>query len=398
MTQPTTSYDVIVVGARCAGAATALLLARSGLRVLMVDRSPPVTDTLSTHALMRTGVFLLDRFGVLDDIKRAGTPPVTRSQIGYETHRAVVDVKPGHGVNALYAPRRRVLDRVLANAAIAAGVDVAFDVTVTDVERDRTGRVVGVRGHRKSTPFRARAALTIGADGLRSTIAKAVDAPVHRRGRYAGAIWYTYVTGMPNRGYRMSFRPGAIAGLTPTNDGATCLFVGGPASEFTVPERHQRWPALLARYQATTSAEEHEQDFLQDAERVSPVRGWHGHPGMQRQAFGSGWALVGDAGYFKDPLGTHGISQALRDAQLLSDAVIDAECEWASLPGTLSRYEDTRNALSAGMSTAIDALASYAWQAASADRLMRQLSREMSRELEIIASTTGAESMLSRTA
>ena len=182
MTRPSPSYDVIVVGARCAGAATALLLARSGLRVLMVDRSPPVTDTLSTHALVRTGVFLLDRLGVLDDIECAGTPPVTRSEMVYDTHRAVVEVKPGHGVSALYAPRRRLLDRVLAEAAIAAGVDVAFDVTITDVERDRTGRVIGVRGRRASVPFQARATLTVGADGLRSTVARAVDARVRRRG------------------------------------------------------------------------------------------------------------------------------------------------------------------------------------------------------------------------
>jgi flavin-dependent dehydrogenase len=395
MEQTTPSYDVIVVGARCAGAATALLLARSGLCVLMVDRSPPVTDTLSTHALVRTGVFLLDRFGVMDDITSAGTPPVTRSEMVYDTHRAVVEVKPGHGVSALYAPRRYLLDRVLAEAAIAAGVDVAFDVTVTDVERDRTGRVIGIRGRRASAAFRARATLTVGADGLRSTVAKAVGARVRRRWQHAGGLWFTYVTGVPNRGYRLTFRPGAVAGLTPTNDGATCLFVGGPASEFTVPERHQRWPALLARYRATAPDET---DSLQDAECVSAVRGWPGHPGQQRQACGTGWALVGDAGYFKDPLGTHGISQALRDAQLLSDAIIDADCEWPSLTTHLSQYEHTRDALSSEMSTAIDELASYSWQGVTAERLMRTLSKEMTREVEVLAAGTGAGSMLSRTA
>jgi len=395
MAPASTSYDVIVVGARCAGAATALLLARNGLRVLMVDRSPPVTDTLSTHALVRTGVYLLDRFGVLDDIKRAGTPPVTRSEMVYDTHHAVVDFKPGHGVSALYAPRRYLLDRVLAEAAIAEGVDVAFDVTVTDVERDRTGQVIGIRGRRQSTPFHARATLVVGADGLRSTIAKAVAAPVRRRGRHAGAIWYTYVTDVPDRGYRMFFRPGAVAGLTPTNDGATCMFVGGPASEFTVPERHQRWSAMLARFQATAPDAA---DLLMDAECVEAVRGWHGHPAVQRQAFGGGWALVGDAGYFKDPLGTHGISQALRDAQLLSDAIIDADCEWPSLAIALSEYELTRDALSSEMSRAIDALASYSWQGVTAERLMRTLSKETSREVETLASRTRAGSMLSRTA
>ena len=193
----------------------------------------------------------------------------------------------------------------------------------------------------------------------------------------------------------MIFRPGAVAGLTPTNDGATCLFVGGPASEFAVPERHQRWPVLLSRYRA---AAPDEVDSIQDAECVAAVRGWHGHPGLQRQAFGTGWALVGDAGYFKDPLGTHGISQALRDAQLLSDAIIDADCEWPSLTTSLCRYERTRDALSSEMSTAIDALASYSWQGVTAERLMRTLSKEMTKEVEVLAANTRAGSILSRTA
>ena len=159
MAQTSGHYDVVVVGARCAGAATALLLARSGLRVLLVDRSTPGKDTLSTHALMRTGVHLLERFGVLDDIKSAGTPPVTRSEMVYDGQRAAVEVKPSHGVTALYAPRRTLLDALLAKEAMAAGVDVAFDVTVTGVNRDATGRVTGIRGRHKSTRFRAQAEL-----------------------------------------------------------------------------------------------------------------------------------------------------------------------------------------------------------------------------------------------
>ena len=124
MTQTSRQYDVVVVGARCAGAATALLLARRGLRVLMVDRSAPGKDTLSTHALMRTGIVLLNRFGVLDAIREAGTPPVTRSEMVYDGQRAAVEVRPSHGVTALYAPRRTLLDAFLADAAMAAGVDV----------------------------------------------------------------------------------------------------------------------------------------------------------------------------------------------------------------------------------------------------------------------------------
>jgi flavin-dependent dehydrogenase len=222
-----------------------------------------------------------------------------------------------------------------------------------------------------------------------------VHAPIRRRGRHASAIWYTYVIGVHHSGYGMFFRPGAVAGLTPTNDGATCMFIGGPARAFTVPGRHERWRALRARFAATAPQAAYD---IQDATCVSAVRGWHGHPGLQRSAFGPGWALVGDAGYFKDPLGTHGISQALRDGQLLSDAVLDAGCDARVLPATLARYEHTRDALSAEMSSATDALASFSWDGPTAERLMRRLSREMAKEAEIVASATGTGAMLSRTA
>jgi flavin-dependent dehydrogenase len=301
-------------------------------------------------------------------------------------------------VTALYAPRRPLLDGLLVDAAIAAGVAVAFDVTVTGVNRDRTGRVIGIRGRCRSGSFDAQASLVVGADGLTSTVAQAVHAPVVRTDRHASAIWYAYVTGVPDRGYRMFFRPGApggIAGLTPTNDGATVMFVGGPAREFRVPDRPRRWPALHQQFLATAPEAA---DDVRHAACASAVRGWQGHPGRQRRAFGPGWALVGDAGYFQDPLGTHGISQALRDAHFLSDAVLEAGSDRAALPNALSRYEQTRNALSAEMSTITDALASYCWDGPGAERLMRQLSREMTKEAEIVASRTGFASMLSRTA
>ena len=124
-------YDVVIVGARAAGAATAVLLARQGMRVLVVDRDRYGTDTLSTHALMRGGVLLLSRWGLLDQIVDAGTPAIRRTTFYYGAETVSVAIKPSPGVDALYAPRRTLLDRVLVDAAVAAGAEVRFGVTVT---------------------------------------------------------------------------------------------------------------------------------------------------------------------------------------------------------------------------------------------------------------------------
>ena len=176
-------YDVVIVGARAAGAATAYLLARHGLRVLLVDRSRYGTDTLSTHALMRGGVLQLTRWGLLDEIIAAGTPAVRRTTFRYADDLVPITLKASYGVEALYAPRRTVLDPILVDAAAAAGADVRFGIAVTGVERDRHGTVTGIIGRtRDGEPLRVAARIVVGADGIRSTIADPVDAPFERVG------------------------------------------------------------------------------------------------------------------------------------------------------------------------------------------------------------------------
>ena len=182
-------YDVVVVGARAAGAATAMLLARAGLRVLVVDRGRYGADTLSTHALMRGGVLQLHRWGLLDRIVAAGTPPDPAHHVPLRRRRRSPSrSSPRHGVDALYAPRRTVLDPVLVDAAVAAGAEVRYGVTVTDVRRDRHGRVTGIDGRDDAgRPIAVDAALVIGADGMRSTDRRAGRRPDrarrHRRQR-----------------------------------------------------------------------------------------------------------------------------------------------------------------------------------------------------------------------
>jgi flavin-dependent dehydrogenase len=146
------TYDAVIVGARCAGAATAMLLARRGLSVLVLERARPGTDTLSTHALMRGGVVQLRRWGLLDRLVEAGTPPVRRTSFHYGDETVTVSVKPAAGVDALYAPRRTLLDRVLVDAAVEAGAEVRFGVDVTGVLRHPDGRVGGVVARTGAAP------------------------------------------------------------------------------------------------------------------------------------------------------------------------------------------------------------------------------------------------------
>jgi acyl dehydratase len=161
-------YDAIIAGARCAGVATALLLARQGARVLVLDKSRYGTDTLSTHALMRGAVLQLHRWGLLPAVTGAGTPPVRSTTFHLADAVTTIPVKPRHGVEALYAPRRSVLDAILADAARGAGADVRFGATVTGLRRDRAGRVTGITGRAGSVPLEASADLVVGADGRRS--------------------------------------------------------------------------------------------------------------------------------------------------------------------------------------------------------------------------------------
>src|SRR5258705_4589298 len=171
-------YDAIIVGGRCAGAATAMLLARGGKRVLVIEAARPGTDTLSTHALMRGGVLQLHRWGLLGAVVAAGTPAIRSTEFEYGDEIEKIDIRPGGGVSALRAPRRTVLDPLLLEAARDAGAEVRMPARVLRLV-SHGGREFGVEGIERGagSRFRATAPLVIGADGRNSTIAQAVDAP-----------------------------------------------------------------------------------------------------------------------------------------------------------------------------------------------------------------------------
>ncbi|BDG02932.1 NAD(P)/FAD-dependent oxidoreductase [Anaeromyxobacter oryzae] len=376
-------YDVLVVGARPAGAATTMLLARAGLRVLAVDREREGSDTLSTHALMRAGVLQLRRWGVLGAVEAAGTPAVRAATFHYGAESIAVLVKPRDGVDALYAPRRTTLDPLLVSAAREAGAHVAHEVVLTDVARGRGGRVEGATlalpdGRRHPVSV----GLIVGADGRRSRVARAVGAPVERSGRHASAVVYGYWSGLPVDGYHWYYEDGVSAGALPTDGGRTCLFVAVPARRFAealgggvgVDALYERALAVAAPSLARA---------LGGARLDGKLRPFAGERGFLRRSWGPGWALVGDAGYYKDPITAHGITDALRDAELLARAVA------RGTDGALAEYQGVRDEVSRQLFEVTDTIASFAWTLEEVKGHHRELARNMAAEVELVAGLDG---------
>ena len=373
-------WDVIIIGGRVAGASTALLLARAGLRVFVVERARRGSDTVSTHALMRGGVLQLHRWGLLDRVAATGAPPVRRVTFHYGHDPMPVTLKPYAGVDALYAPRRTVLDALLVGAAEEAGARFGFGLAMTDVARDRAGRVVGVvvRDHLGAT-WTERAGLVVAADGRSSLVATLVGAPTVVAGVHAAAYVYGYWPAADLDGYHWYYGDGLSAGVIPTNDGLACVFAAGPAAVLSARMRHSRpldaARELLARIDSRLT------DLTRDAPR-GPVRFFRGLPARLRRLHGPGWALVGDAGWWKDPLSTYGITDAFRDAELLAEAVVAGAESDRATQIALRRYQAERDRLALSMHPIVDRLASHQWDLAQVQQLLRELASVMADDVE----------------
>jgi flavin-dependent dehydrogenase len=373
-------HDVLIVGARVAGAATAMLLARAGARVLVVDQSREGSDTLSTHAFMRGGVVQLSRWGLLDELRAAGTPPVHRTVIRYGEREDVVEIKPTPHCDALYAPRRTTLDPLLVGAAREAGAEVRFGVRVTELLRDPSGRIAGVRARdRDGRELEFRARVTVGADGMRSLVAREVDAPIEVQGRNATALVGGYYSGLDVDGYQWLYGERMTGGIIPTDHGQVCAWVGVPSGDF---DRLRHRPDLGFEDVFEVLAPDWLSQ-LRRGQRHGPLRGFAGQPGHLRRAWGDGWALVGDAGYFKDPLSTHGMTDALRDAELLTNALLDAANDGTRVgeATALAAYQARRDALSHDLFARVDRIAAYDWTLAELPEQLVLLSHAMRAEV-----------------
>jgi flavin-dependent dehydrogenase len=340
--------------------------------VLAIDRGRYGSDTVSTHALMRAGVLQLSRWGLLEGIKAAGTPVVRSSSFHYGDEVVAVPIKPQGDIEGLYAPRRTVIDRLLVDAAQDAGAAISFETQLVDLVRTESGRVSGVcLKDGRDQERQVSAALVIGADGVRSTVARLVGSECYRTGRHATGVVFSYWSGAGFDGYHWYYNPGVSAGAIPTNDGLTCIFASVPQGRFHETMRHGAdagYRQVLRECASDLAA------VVAQSERMEKYRGFSGETGFFRQSFGPGWALVGDAGYFKDPLTAHGITDALIDAELLAQAAT------AGTEAAFAGYQSARDRLALGHFEVTDAVASFEWDLPMVQQLHRALSDEMKRE------------------
>ena len=331
-------YDAIVVGARCAGAPTAMLLAQRGHRVLLVDRSRFPSDTLSTLVIQPPGVAALDRWGLLGEVKATGCPPI--EQYRFDFGPVVISGRPrsveGHSI--AIAPRRTLLDKLLVDAADRAGVEVREGFTVEGLLID-DGAVVGIRGQADGGGEVVETArVVIGADGHNSRVARAVNAErYHEKPMLANAS-YSFWRDLPVDAFTTVMRGDRAFVTIPTNDDLTLLLVGCPFAQASEFRRD-----LERNYFEAINREPEWADRVARATRVERFTGG-GVPNFFRKPYGLGWVLVGDAGYTKDPITAQGMSNAFADAERVAEGL---DATWrGDLPfeEAMARYHAERDA------------------------------------------------------
>ena len=329
-------YDAIVVGARCAGSPTAMLLARKGYRVLLVDRSRFPSDTVSTHLIHPRGVQALDRWGLLERLVGTGCPPITDYVFDLGALTIVGSPQATTSATVAYCPRRTVLDKLLVDAADAAGVEIREEFHADEPVVDG-GRVTGIRGHaRGGRSVVERTRVLIGADGAHSRIAEAVGADSYQEKPMLAVAYYSYWSGIPLDRATWAVRPRRGAGAFPTNDGLTMLLAAWPSAEQDAV-KHDLEGSYLDALHAVYG------DWVDQGRQEERVIGM-GVANHLRAPYGPGWALVGDAAYLKDPITAHGISDAFEEAELLTTALDDVFSERRSYADAMADYHAQRDA------------------------------------------------------
>jgi len=359
MRSPAECHDVVVVGARAAGAATALLLARLGHDVVLVDRAIFPADTLSTHQIARPGVVALHRWGLLPAILASGTPAIRQVTFTADGESVTRTVKHKAGVDLLVAPRRHILDTIVAEAAAGNGVDVRMGVMVTHINLDDAGRASGVGGHdRTGSPVRIDARFVVGADGLGSKVARAVGAGIVEDRGDDGAVQYAYYDDLEWHGIELIAATRALAGVFPTHHGEACVWVATPSIDAREARRRNASRTEAFTTQLQRAAPEL-MERLRIGRRTSAVSGMLRTPNHLRRAYGPGWALVGDAGYHRDAVTGHGISDAYRDAELLAVALHQTLCGDTDEGTALAGYQYRRDRALRDVFELTCAMASY---------------------------------------
>jgi flavin-dependent dehydrogenase len=344
MTETHEAHDVIVVGARCAGSPLAMLLARRGHRVLVVDRSAPTVDTVTTHYLQQYGLARLQAWGLLDEVLATGATPITNMTVSYADSVISGFADPIDGITATLAPRRTALDPVLVRAAERAGAAVRIGVTLHDLIVE-DGVVVGVRlRDADGGVTEERARVVVGADGIRSRVAQAVDARTYDVVPPACFIYYSYFTGMDVQFHSRIGLGQQQVGAWPTNDGATLVAVMRTRDRFAEfrGDVEKNFHEVLEQVVPDIAEQ------VRGGEQVERFIGIRYADNYYRACAGPGWALVGDAGYHKDPFTGKGISDAFVHAELLADRLHEGLAGQRPMGEALAEYQRRRDSETRG--------------------------------------------------
>ena len=331
-------YDAIVVGARCGGSPTALLLARKGYRVLLLDKSSFPSDIMSTHYIHPPGVERLRRWGLLDEVWASNCPRITKTTLHFGEAPFTPPVSPG--APEACCPRRTVLDKILVDAAVASGVELSEGFSVNEITTDGD-RVTGVQGSVKGgSSATEEARIVIGADGMRSTVARFVKPPEYNTKPTLSFGYYAYWSGVPlDDGAELYFSEAGVSLGFPTNDGLSCIGVGGLTDKFHEFRKDIEGNYLKILEIVAPGLSER----VSGGKREERFIGTNDQPNFFRRPYGPGWALVGDAGYHRDFTTGLGITDAFRDVEFLAEAIDDGFSGRRSLDEAMAAYEQRRN-------------------------------------------------------
>jgi len=332
-------YDAIVVGARCGGAPTAMLLARKGYRVLLVDRAAFPSDIPHGHFIHRHGPRRLQAWGLLDRIVDRGTPAVTTMTSHFGDFALTGRELEVDGIALGYGPRRALLDEILVKAAVDAGVEFRDRFLVEEFATEDDA-ITGIRGRdtRGESTVAESARVTIGADGRHSVLARTVQAPAILSEPTITCWYFSYWSGVAAAGLEVHSHDRRVVFAFPTSGDRFAVFVAWPRDEFgsvraDIEGQFMRVidgiPDLAGRIRA--------------GHREEPFRGASELPNFVRKPYGPGWALVGDAGCHKDPFLALGICDAFRDADFLADALDDAWSGRRAMDSAMAAFETRRN-------------------------------------------------------
>jgi 2-polyprenyl-6-methoxyphenol hydroxylase-like FAD-dependent oxidoreductase len=331
-------FDAVVVGARCAGAPTAMLLARNGHRVALVDRASFPSDTISTHFLWQRGGARLQKWGLLGRLRERGCEPIHGVTFDLGPVALTGIGPPVGGVAETYCPRRTVLDKLLVDAAVEAGVELLENTAVTGLiwSGDRVCGVEVRSRDRGSLHLPAR--VVVGADGLHSAVARAVGAETYIFEPPLTCVYYSYWSGLASRQPLFYIRPGRVILLWPTNDDLVCIYVGWRRQELgdfrrDIERSFMRTLELVPGLREIVAGGRREQRFLGSADL----------PNQYRRSHGEGWALAGDAGHHKDPTTGMGMSDAFVSAELLGEALEEVLSGSRPWPEALAGYQRRRD-------------------------------------------------------